>query len=129
MPFALAYFLLWQVPPWKGEHNVLDIAWHLFTILLFNTTFTCVSVPYRALTPDLTRDYDERTTLTTYRQFFGLVTSVVCVFAHALIIEAFDTYRMGYTASAIIFTVVMVFPPIVTVIINKERYKITEVSL
>jgi GPH family glycoside/pentoside/hexuronide:cation symporter len=126
LPFALAYFLLWQVPPWSGDHPVLDIFWHLFTILLYNTAFTCLTVPYRALTPDLTRDYDERTTLTTFRQFFALISGLLGVFVHSILIEWFDTYRKGYTVSAIVFTAVMIFPPLVTFFFNKERYQISE---
>jgi hypothetical protein len=41
----------------------------------------------RALTPDLTPDYDERTSLTMYRQFQALVSGVVFTFAHSIIID------------------------------------------
>jgi Na+/melibiose symporter-like transporter len=35
--------------------------------MLLNLAHTVVGIPYAALTPDLTKDYDERTLLTTLR--------------------------------------------------------------
>jgi len=121
-PFAFAYFLLWQVPPWVEKATWLAVLWYLVVIFNYNTTFTCVAVPYRALTPDLTRDYDERTSLTTYRQFLALVSGVICTFVHSTIITSTHTYKGGYTISAIVFGTIIVFPPWVTFLTNKERY-------
>ncbi len=69
--------------------------------ILFNFHFKCslirvridacrvvsLAVSDRALTPDLTRDYDERTSLTMYRQFQALVSGVIFTFAHSIIID------------------------------------------
>lgn len=41
-----------------------------------DTLQTLVSVPFHALTPEMTLDYDERTALTGYRMFFNLLASL-----------------------------------------------------
>lgn len=63
-PSALSFWLLWQVP--NGNEASL-FAYYMIICLLWSFTYTCVSVPYAAITPDLTEDYDERTSLTMYR--------------------------------------------------------------
>ena len=41
--------------------------WIALTFILFDTLWTLTNVPYYALTSELTDDYDERSSLTTYR--------------------------------------------------------------
>ncbi len=84
---------------------------------------------HRALTPDLTKDYDERTNLTMYRQFFGLASSVVTTFVHATIIELPETYKHGYLISAVVFAIVLAIPPWITFLTNKEVHKIVSLPL
>jgi GPH family glycoside/pentoside/hexuronide:cation symporter len=74
VPFGLLFFLQWLVPP-LGDAG--KIAYYLLIALLFDTAFTVVNVPYTALTPELTRDYDERTSLNSYRFAFSIGGSVV----------------------------------------------------
>jgi GPH family glycoside/pentoside/hexuronide:cation symporter len=62
--FAIAYWLMWQVPPISG---LLLSFYYLGVLLILNLAHSCVAVPYSAVTPELTDDYDERTALTTIR--------------------------------------------------------------
>ncbi len=41
--------------------------------MLLCTAYTCANVPYNALLPELTRDFDERTALTGYKSMFAVV--------------------------------------------------------
>ena len=59
IPFGLAYFLLWLVPPFAQTGLII---YYFFVLLVLDTTFTVVNVPYSALTPELTHDSDERRT-------------------------------------------------------------------
>ena len=45
--------------------------------ILYEAAATFVYMPYFALTPELTLDYDERTSLTSYRMFFSIVGSLI----------------------------------------------------
>ena len=83
LPFGLAYVLNWVVPDLQGAAL---FAYYLGVALLFRTAFTVVGIPYGALTPELTRDYDARTSLNTYRFSFNLVGSLLAVTLHPLLV-------------------------------------------
>ena len=75
IPFGLSFLLLWYAPPFESQ-----IAKAVFVTIAFMIAYTLetlVAVPFSALTPELTQDYDERTSLTSYRMFFSLFGGLV----------------------------------------------------
>ncbi len=87
LPYALAFLLLWWRPPWEGT---LPLAiYYALAYILYDTAATFVYMPYFALTPELTPDYDERTTLTSYRMFFSIVGSLIVFTVPLAIVGAF----------------------------------------
>lgn len=79
LPFGVFFFLYWLVPNFSSDADTNQ--WLLFSYyvvigLLFNTAFTCVNIPYSALTPELTDDYDERTSLNSFRFVFSISGSL-----------------------------------------------------
>ena len=69
VPVAVFYFLLWT-PPRDWDAN--GLFWYLLTMaVLTRTALTFFETPSAALGPELTRDYDERSTLQSWRSFFG----------------------------------------------------------
>ncbi|WP_397394959.1 MFS transporter [Phenylobacterium sp.] len=69
IPIAATYFLLWSPP--KGWQD-----FHLFLYLLGLSTLvrmliSIYEIPSTALAPELTDDYDERSSLQAYRSYFG----------------------------------------------------------
>src|SRR5512143_3864265 len=65
LPFALAFCLLWWRPPLETTPGL--IIYYSLAYALFDTAATFVYMPFYALTPELTDDYDERTSLTSWR--------------------------------------------------------------
>jgi GPH family glycoside/pentoside/hexuronide:cation symporter len=55
--------------------------------MLADTLQALVGVPFLSLTPELTSDYDERTTLTSFRSFFQLAGALTVVIAAPAIID------------------------------------------
>ena len=51
--------------------------WAALAYCLLNTAFTLVNIPYAAMLPELTRDFDQRTVLTGYRMTFAVVGTFV----------------------------------------------------
>ncbi len=105
IPYGLGFLLLWWAPPFDGQ-----IAKTIFVTLAFmiaDTFETLVSVPFSALTPELTRDYDERTSLTGFRMFFNLAISLVAAVAAPAIVDGVvaggGTQQQGYLVTAAIF--------------------------
>ena len=75
LPFALGFAILWWRPP-IGNQIGLG-AYYTVAYLLYEAAATLIYMPYSALTPELTLDYDERTALTSYRMFFSILASLV----------------------------------------------------
>ena len=105
IPYGLGFLLLWWAPPFEGQ-----IAKTIFVTLAFmiaDTFETLVGVPFSALTPELTRDYDERTSLTGFRMFFNLAISLVAAVAAPAIVDGVvaggGTLQQGYLVTAAIF--------------------------
>ncbi len=75
LPFALAFTLLWWRPPL--ERDLALAVYYALAYVIFDASATFVYMPYFALTPELTADYDERTSLTSTRMFFSIVGSLI----------------------------------------------------
>ncbi|MCX7681021.1 MAG: glycoside-pentoside-hexuronide (GPH):cation symporter [Anaerolineae bacterium] len=88
LPFALAFTMLWYRPPW--EHTLFLAIYYAVAYALFDVAATFVYMPYFALTPELTSDYDERTALTSYRMFFSIFGSLVAFTVPLMIIGSFN---------------------------------------
>ena len=97
VPFAVAYVLQWVVP----ETGAVGLFWYYLAVsLLLRTSLTVVGIPYGALTPDLTRDYDERTRLNQYRFGFNLVAALLAISLHPVLIGLGGGGESGYLTSA-----------------------------
>jgi GPH family glycoside/pentoside/hexuronide:cation symporter len=87
LPFGLAFLLLWWRPPLQAAAALT--AYYALAYLVYDTFSTLVALPYLALTPELTADYDERTSLTSYRMFFSIFASLLAFTVPLLIVGAF----------------------------------------
>lgn len=93
LPFAAAFCLLWWRPPLESL-LALGIYYSL-AFALFDTAATFVYMPYYALTPELTDDYDERTGLTSRRMFFSILGSLVAFTLPLAIVDGFQPDHAG----------------------------------
>jgi GPH family glycoside/pentoside/hexuronide:cation symporter len=88
LPFALAFTMLWWRPPLQSSLHLA--VYYALAYMVFDAAATFVYMPYYALTPELTSDYDERTTLTSYRMFFSIFGSLVSFTVPLMIVGAFS---------------------------------------
>ncbi|MGH2522477.1 MAG: MFS transporter [Anaerolineales bacterium] len=118
VPLGLSFFLHWVVPP-LGEAG--KFWYYLVVALLLDTALTAVLVPYTALTAELSPDYDERTSLNSFRFSFSILGSVLAAFLHTQIVNAFQANPfLGNAVSAGIWTVVIVVPFFFTFLGTRE---------
>ncbi|MDF1514875.1 MAG: MFS transporter [Anaerolineae bacterium] len=87
VPFAAAFVLMWWRPPW--QHAIALVVHYAAAYVLYDAAATFVYMPYFALTPELTADYDERTSLTTYRMFFSILGSLISFTIPLMIVGTF----------------------------------------
>jgi GPH family glycoside/pentoside/hexuronide:cation symporter len=74
VPFALSFALLWRIP--IGLDTLPTFALASGTILLFATTYSLVAVPYMALVPIMTTEYDERTQVIGFRAMLSALGTI-----------------------------------------------------
>jgi GPH family glycoside/pentoside/hexuronide:cation symporter len=80
IPLGIFFFLHWIVPHFSNDPsaNQWGLFWfNLVIAILFNTSYTAVNLPYTALTPELTQDYNERTSLNSFRFAFSISGSIL----------------------------------------------------
>jgi GPH family glycoside/pentoside/hexuronide:cation symporter len=88
VPFGIVFFLQWIVPKFSGspDANQMGLFWYYTIIsILFNAFYTVVNLPYVALTPELTQDYNERTNLNSFRFGFSIGGSILSVLVVAVV--------------------------------------------
>lgn len=107
VPFGIIYFLQWVVPPFDDTGKFI---YYLIVGLLFNMAFTAVNVPYTALTAELTKDYDERTSLNAFRFAFSIGGSLVAGVLHPIIVGRYADPATGYLVSGAIWGGLCILP-------------------
>ena len=68
LPVAISYLLLWNPPHWSTGALFVYL---VIVAIVMRTFITFYEIPSSALVPELTEDYDQRTSFITYRVFFG----------------------------------------------------------
>jgi len=69
IPVALAYFLLWNPPASLAPESLF--VYFLVVAILVRVLITFYEIPSTALVAELTDDYDQRTSMLSFRYFFG----------------------------------------------------------
>jgi GPH family glycoside/pentoside/hexuronide:cation symporter len=87
LPFSLIFAMMWWRPPF--ENAIALVIYYAIAYVLFDAAATFVYMPYFALTPELTPDYDERTSLTTTRMFFSIFGSLVAFTVPLMLVNGF----------------------------------------
>lgn len=68
LPVAISYLLLWNPPHWSSGALFVYL---IVVAIVVRTFITFYEIPSSALVPELTEDYDERTTFIGFRVFFA----------------------------------------------------------
>lgn len=125
VPFGLCFIAQWWVP-FPGNEWAL-IAYYLLIAVLFNTFYTAVNLPYTALTPELTQDYDERTDLNKYRFAFSiggsLISAILFLPMVNLLGQGGKAPMTGYLLAGTVWAIASTLPLFWCFWGTKERYQ------
>lgn len=88
VPFAVLNWAQWLIPHFSDDR--LTNQWGLFAYYVaiamgFNLCYTIVNLPYTALTPELTQNYNERTRLNSFRFAFSIGGSILSLLLYIFI--------------------------------------------
>ena len=99
IPFGFFFFLQWIVPNFSADPNVNKwclFAYYIIVATLFNLAYTAVNLPYTALTPELTQDYNERTNLNSFRFAFSIGGSILSLILATIIFQVYQDPKQQY---------------------------------
>jgi glycoside/pentoside/hexuronide:cation symporter, GPH family len=112
IPFGVFFFLQWIVPSFgSGDVQQWGLFWYYTAIsVLFNAFYTVVNLPYTALTAELTQDYDERTSLNSFRFTFSIGASIIALVIGLLAAIVFPDVRQKYLAIGAVCALLSILP-------------------
>ncbi|NEO42304.1 MAG: MFS transporter [Moorea sp. SIOASIH] len=125
IPFGVLFFLQWIVPHFSNNNTInnwLLFSYYLLIAILFNIAYTAVNLPYTALTPELTQDYNERTSLNSFRFTFSIGGSILTLVLGGLIFSAYaGDSGQQYLVLGLVTTLLAVVPILWCVLRIQER--------
>jgi GPH family glycoside/pentoside/hexuronide:cation symporter len=120
LPYALTFALLWWRPPLDSE--IALTVYYALAYAIYDSAVTMAMMPYYALTPELTDDYDERTSLTSYRMVFSILGTFTAFVLPLALIGSMRPENQGrITAVALLVGVMGAVPLLLTFFGTRER--------
>ncbi len=118
VPLGISFMLMWIVPPFEQ----LGLAfYYALAFILFDTAFTIVHVGYNSLTPEMTSDYDERSSLNGYRMVFSISGTLGAIILATVLGWSITDTRLLYMLLGISLGIVSIIPPLVVFSITREK--------
>ncbi len=118
VPLGLSFMLMWIVPTF-GQ---LGLAiYYALAFILFDTVFTMVHVGYNALTPEVTSDYDERSSLNGYRMVFSISGTLGAIILATVLGWSIQDQQLLFGLVGLILGLVAMIPPLIVFSITSER--------
>ncbi len=116
IPLGLAFALCWIIPPFSD----LGLAIYFTLIIIaFDTAFTVVHVGYNALTPAMTSDYDERSSLNGYRMVFSLGGTLAAIIFATVLSEFVAVESTRFAVIGITLGLLAMFPPWIVFVVTR----------
>jgi sugar (glycoside-pentoside-hexuronide) transporter len=124
IPLGLSFVLLWLIP-FKSTTSMF--IYYLAVVVLFNTIFSFTTIPYNALHPELTQNYDERTTLSGFRIVCSFIANIIAAAGVAVIVDNIypgrQAYSQSYPIMGLLVAGLVVIMYLFTFLFTKERVK------
>jgi glycoside/pentoside/hexuronide:cation symporter, GPH family len=127
LPLFLSMILMFTNPGITNQG--LLFAWGLGVFCLLSTCYTVVNVPYSSLTPELTSDFHEKTSLNGYRFGFAVLGTLVGAGAALPLINAFGDRNTGFMVMGTVFGAIMMASALITFFsVREPEHKAQEIE-
>ncbi len=101
VPFGITFFLIFIAPNYGNEFaNALQIS---LLFALGCTAFTVVNVPYASMVPEMSDDYNERMSITSFRMIFASIGALLAGALALPLVQAGGGGPPGYQFMGIVF--------------------------
>ena len=119
-----AFVIMWF--PLRADSETAKILFFIGAYMLMNTASTIVSVPFLAMTAELSTDYNERTSITNIRMIVSIISSLICAVAPMMIVAGYRDVRAGYIAMSVVFGLFFSLPLLLVFFKTPERKQFSE---
>ncbi|MDR1352672.1 MAG: MFS transporter [Treponema sp.] len=119
IPMGLSFWFFFTVPNISSQAALA--AWAALALILFNTFSTVLNVPYSSLTPELTADYHEQTSLNGFRFGFAVFGTIIGAAAIQPLAGLFSSPRQGYSMTGLILGGIVTVTSLLTFFGTKEK--------
>ncbi|MDR2073086.1 MAG: MFS transporter [Spirochaetaceae bacterium] len=119
VPMMLALWLFFTAPGISNQ--IMLMLWATGTLMLVNTVSTIISIPYSSLTPELTSDYHERTSLNGYRFGFAVVGTIIGAAAVVPLVETFGGGGRGWSMTGLSLGALIMVVTLITFFGTSEK--------
>ena len=119
VPMMLTMWLFFTAPSLQSPGALM--LWATLCLMLVNTAATVINIPYSSLTPELSDDYHERTSLNGYRfgcAVFGTIAGAAAVLP---LTGAFSGEKTGWSMMGLILGAVMALVTLITFFGTREK--------
>ena len=117
VPLGLSFLFMWLVPP-LGQTGLAF--YYALVFIIFDTAFTVVHVGYNALTPEMTSDYDERSTLNGYRMVFSISGTLGAIILATVLGWSISNQQTLFKILGIVLGTISIIPPLIVFRITRE---------
>ncbi|HPK15801.1 MAG: Inner membrane symporter YicJ [Firmicutes bacterium ADurb.Bin248] len=131
IPLVFASFvMLWY--SFGMQSVMLKVFYYIFAYMFLDAAFTVVMVPYNAILPDITCDYNERTRFTATRMAFSAGTAILAAVVPSILIKSIGgevngpAQKSGYLAMGLVFGAIFALGWLFTFLGTKEREDLPE---
>lgn len=118
IPLMLAMWFFFSAPDLPNQ--VYLTVWATVALCLLNTAYTVVNIPYNSLTPELTDDFNERSSLNGFRFGFAVFGTMLGAGAVLPIVGLFPDKVAGFSGMGLVLGVVMAVTALITFFSVKE---------
>ena len=118
LPFGLSVWLFFTKPSLTGQTTLFW--WALLMLCLVNTAMTLVNIPYSALTPELTSDYNEQTSLNAYRFLCAGIGTIMGAVIVMPIVNMFSSKASGFSAAGGVIGGIIIITTLITFFAVRE---------
>jgi len=120
VPLAVSFVLLFSVPAGFSETGKVVWTFIMYTLVMA-VFFTASNVAYSALLSVLTPNSKTRVTLTTFRFFAAIVTTLAVNYVTLPLVEMLGGGQTGWSTTAVIFGVISVLTLVIVFTGTRER--------
>jgi GPH family glycoside/pentoside/hexuronide:cation symporter len=127
----LAFAMWWFFTNPHIQNPILLTIWAAISFIALNVIYSVVNIPYSSLTPELTQDYHERSSLNGFRFMFAVVGTLLGAASVPPLLAAFGGVEgadksLGFSMMGLLFGAVMLVTAMTTAFSVREPARASE---